>query len=122
MRQALQITDSVSARPPAAQSIAQHAKRLYPLQVSPKDTLEWGYRKLDDGGNDGSDGGWVVADKSVLDGVDAKGLERRVGFEGTADPSTGYYCFYNEGRLVSGGGDSDLPGGVAVSTKPRKQM
>ena len=115
--------------------IAQHAKRLYPLQVSPKDTLEWGYRNVDDdvddsNNDDGDDnnadtgGEWSVADKSALDGVDAKGLDRRIGFEGRADPSTGYYCFYNEGRLVNGAeGSSDLlPGGMAVSTKPRKQL
>lgn len=91
---------------------------MYPLQVSPKDTLEWGYRKVDD-----DSAVWSVADKSALDGVDPKGLDRRIGFEGTADPSTGYYCFYNEGRLVNGAAtDGDLPAGMAVSTKPRKQL
>jgi hypothetical protein len=105
-------------------SIVQHAKRLYPLQVSPKDTLEWGYRNVDaKDGDGGSEVEWSVADKSALEGVDAKGLDRRIGFEGTADPSTGYYCFYNEGRLVNGSAEgNELPAGVAVSSKPRKQM
>jgi hypothetical protein len=97
----------------------QHAKRLHPLQVSPKDTLEWGYRNGD--GDDET--AWVVADKSALDGIETnKGLDRNIGFEGTPDPSTGFYCFYNEGRLVNGAEGADLPAGVAVSSKPRKQL
>jgi hypothetical protein len=100
----------------------QHAKRLYPLQVSPKDTLEWGYRNGDGGGDESA---WAVADKSALDGIEAtsnKGLDRSIGFEGTPDPSTGFYCFYNEGRLVNGAEGADLPAGVAVSSKLRKQL
>ena len=46
----------------------------------------------------------MVVDKSVLNDLDddaLKGIEKRMGFEGTADPNTGYYCFYNEGKLVN---------------------
>lgn len=73
----------------------QHAKRLFPLKVNKKNQLEWGY-----GGND--DGDWTVVDKSVLDEKDVSpGIEKMIGFEGIADPGTGFYCVYNEGRLVN---------------------
>ena len=93
--------------------IADHARRLFPLQVSAKDTVQWGYLKEDGDGqapsqeegeeggdNNNSSGEWVVVDKSVL--TDAqKGIEKEIGFEGRPDPATGFYCHYSEGRLVA---------------------
>lgn len=80
--------------------IAEHAKRLFPLQVSIKDTVQWAYWKED------SDE-WITVDKSVLDDEDVPDdLEKRIGFEGRPDPSSGYYCMYNEGRLVNDGEES----------------
>lgn len=42
-----------------------------------------------------------------------KALERNIGFEGTADPASGYYCLYDGGRRVvgnkKGGGASNRP-------------
>lgn len=92
--------------------ILQHAKRLFPLQLSTKDRLEWGYCPAADGAD------WVVVDKAVLDGISA-GSEKRMGFEGTPDPATGYYCVYNEGRLVSSGG-ADKDGNPALKPSSKR--
>jgi hypothetical protein len=74
--------------------IADHAHRMFPIQVSTKDTVEWGLRKSE------SDD-WVVVDKSLLDSQEVpSGLEKLIGFEGTADPKTGFYCHYNDGVLA----------------------
>ncbi|CAB9522139.1 expressed unknown protein [Seminavis robusta] len=74
--------------------IAEHARRLFPLQVSTKDKIEWAY--WDAEGQD-----WIIVDKSVLEGDIPDGLEKLIGFEGRPDPATGYYCYYNEGKLVN---------------------
>ena len=29
------------------------------------------------------------------------GLEKKIGFEGIADPQTGFYCHYKDGRIVN---------------------
>jgi hypothetical protein len=108
----------------------QHARRLYPGRITPKNVLEWGYYRVEPGSEEGAaegsgdpgsggDGGgaWVAVDpRSVLSGLQAAAaaattaedaspalkVERDVGFEGTADPSTGYYCTYDGGRRVGG--------------------
>jgi hypothetical protein len=45
-----------------------------------------------------------VDHKSVLPAFaaesDSKNVDRSIGFEGTPDPPSGYYCFYDGGRLV----------------------
>lgn len=48
--------------------------------------VEWGYANDSDGGV-----AWVAVDKSVLDDA-ADGVEKLIGFEGTPDPATGFYC------------------------------
>jgi len=76
--------------------IAEHAKRLFPLQFSTKKTLVWGYHS-----GDGEDIEWKVVDKSAMtDAVD--GLEKLIGFEGRPDPASGFYCVYDGGRLKVG--------------------
>jgi len=76
--------------------IADHAKRLFPLQLSSKKTLEWGYQTGDD-----EDSEWKLVDKSCM--TDAvEGLEKLVGFEGRPDPASGFYCVYDGGRLKLG--------------------
>lgn len=76
--------------------IADHAKRLYPLQFSSKKTLEWGYHS-----GDGEKIEWKVVDKSAI--ADAvEGLEKLIGFEGRPDPASGFYCVYDGGRLKLG--------------------
>ena len=67
----------------------QHAKRLYPLQISPKVAVEWAYAAPSDDGDDKND--WTKVDKSVLENA-PDGLEKIIGFEGSPDPSSGYYC------------------------------
>jgi hypothetical protein len=54
--------------------IAEHARRLYPLQVSNKKTVEWGYFSDDDDE-------WKAVDKSSMTD-EVEGLEKLVGFEG----------------------------------------
>jgi len=71
--------------------IAEHAKRLYPLKILPKFKLEWGYYKEDSEE-------WVTVNVKEVDSSD--GIERKIGFEGIADPATGFYCHYKEGRIV----------------------
>ena len=69
------------------------------MQVSTKDRIEWSYWDAD--GDD-----WVIVDKSVLDEEDIPaGFEKMIGFEGRPDPASGYYCMYNEGRMVTGDDD-----------------
>lgn len=44
-------------------------------------------------------------EKSVGDDAPA-GIEKKIGFEGLPDKSSGFYCYYHEGRLV----ERDDPG------------
>jgi Family of unknown function (DUF6523) len=73
--------------------IAEHSRRLFPLQVSKDAKVEWAYRQTE------PDEQWMVVDKSVLDGS-PDGIEKDMGFEGRPDPASGFYCLYNRGRLV----------------------
>lgn len=77
--------------------IAEHACRLFPLQVTQRDEVIWAF--WDEESNE-----WIVVDKSVIENntnnIPAS-VEKMIGFEGRPDPSTGYYCVYNEGRLVN---------------------
>jgi hypothetical protein len=122
--------------------IADHAKRLFPLKVTPQIKLAWGYfhttgdataPATSDGGGSTSasvSGKWVVVDPKAADAVVAgqKDFDKSIGYEGTPDPSTGYYCTYNEGRLVggttisvsktAGGGSSGEPVVAKKSIRP----
>ncbi|KAL3811413.1 hypothetical protein ACHAXA_005314 [Cyclostephanos tholiformis] len=92
-------TDAAVARQRAL--IAEHSKRLYPVQIPPNAILEWGYRSDSEEGGD-ADAVWVAVDKSRGDDAPS-GFEKKIGFEGISDKATGYYCFYNEGRIVERG-------------------
>mmetsp|Transcript_29912 Transcript_29912/g.63555 ORF Transcript_29912/g.63555 Transcript_29912/m.63555 type:complete len:219 (+) Transcript_29912:122-778(+) len=72
--------------------IAEHAKRLYPVQIPANAVLEWGYLPEENSE-------WAVVDKSKGDEAPA-GIEKKMGFEGISDKATGFYCFYHEGRIV----------------------
>jgi len=74
--------------------IAEHAKRLLPLQVRPKDVVEWAYCEDDD-----DDDKWILVNKDVCDDAPT-GVEKKMGFEGLPDAATGFYCHYDQGRLV----------------------
>lgn len=76
--------------------IAEHGKRLYPLQVSNKKTLEWAYfaKELEE---------WTTVDKSILEAQPPPAeIEKMIGFEGRPDPSSGFYCVYDNGKLKLG--------------------
>jgi len=92
----MNVVSLYSCRRPHSHSFTfQHARRLFPLQVSPKDTVEWAYwnDEMDD---------WKIVDKTVLEASKVpKSVEKMVGFEGRPDPASGFYCFYNEGKLVN---------------------
>lgn len=62
--------------------ITEHAKRLYPLQVLPKDRVQWAYAS----NNDSDD--WIAIDEKA---AASPGTEKKIGFQGDADP-TGYYA------------------------------
>eukprot|EP00587_Corethron_hystrix_P010227 CAMPEP_0113311250 /NCGR_PEP_ID=MMETSP0010_2-20120614/8558_1 /TAXON_ID=216773 ORGANISM="Corethron hystrix, Strain 308" /NCGR_SAMPLE_ID=MMETSP0010_2 /ASSEMBLY_ACC=CAM_ASM_000155 /LENGTH=230 /DNA_ID=CAMNT_0000166843 /DNA_START=77 /DNA_END=766 /DNA_ORIENTATION=+ /assembly_acc=CAM_ASM_000155 len=94
--------------------IAEHAKRMYPLQVLPKKKLQWGYKEDEEG-----EGRWTVVDKSCEDTeeeLDAK----LVGFEGLPEPS-GFYSDIDSGRVTSNPqsfrGESGGGGGITGSKK-----
>mmetsp|Transcript_46172 Transcript_46172/g.90171 ORF Transcript_46172/g.90171 Transcript_46172/m.90171 type:complete len:239 (+) Transcript_46172:105-821(+) len=76
--------------------LVEHARRLYPGRLRRGDTVEWGYGAP--GGDDGGGRTFVAVDKTVLDGAPA-GVEGRVGFEGTPDPKSGFYCSPDAGRI-----------------------
>jgi hypothetical protein len=78
------------------------------LQVSPKDTIEWGYWE---GGDE--DGSWISVDKRFE--IPDK-CEKLIGFEGIPDPATGFYCLYDAGRLVD---KQDNEKQDKYTTKPR---
>lgn len=56
--------------------------------------MEWAYL-------DGEE--WKVVDKSILETESIPdGIEKMIGFEGTPDPATGFYCIYDGGKLKIG--------------------
>ena len=75
--------------------IAEHSRRLFPLQVSKDAKVEWAYWQEE------PEEQWVVVEnhKVVLEGA-PDGIEKDIGFEGRPDPASGFYCLYNQGRLV----------------------
>jgi len=77
--------------------IAEHAKRLFPLKVSKNARIEWGYVVEEDDNIE-----WMQLATKEFDDLEVpKGGEKSVGFEGFCDASTGFYCQYHEGKLVS---------------------
>ena len=73
------------------------------MKISQKSRIEWGYRT-------GDDGEWIVVDKKILEEAPVPdGIEKRIGFEGTPDPNSGFCCYYNEGRLVNADKDVTQP-------------
>jgi hypothetical protein len=60
----------------------------------PSDLVEWAYQ------GDADNKTWVAVSKDVVQGA-PEGVEKKIGFEGTPDPFSGYYCSYDGGRLVT---------------------
>jgi len=57
--------------------IADHSRRMFPLQIFAKDTLEWGYMQGEE---------WLVAGKAAM----PDDIEKLIGFQGLPEP-TGFY-------------------------------
>jgi len=66
--------------------ISEHARRLFPLQIFAKDTLEWAYMKGDE----------VVVVAGKVDMPDD--IEKNIGFVGLPDPS-GFYMKNTESLI-----------------------
>jgi len=84
--------------------IAEHAKRLFPVQLSTKKQLQWGHYS----GNDDEEGEWTVVDKSCIDAANEVNV-KSIGFLGVPDPSTGFYCNYEGGRITNANSGSGSP-------------
>ena len=54
---------------------------------------EWGYLV---------DSTWKVVNIKETLVHDTDGIEKEIGFEGTPDPVTGFYCIYDGGKLRLG--------------------
>jgi hypothetical protein len=91
--------------------IAEHAKRLNPLQFLPKDKVEWAYASATATPEQED---WIVVEKT--DASDATpGIEKKIGFEGIPDPSSGFYCNYEGGKITT----TYESGALAHETLPR---
>ena len=96
-------------------SFAQHARRLYPLQISKQDKVEWGYSSSS---SDNDSSSWSVVNTKEI--ATEAGLEKKIGFEGTPDPASGYYCLYNGGRRVTAGESAGATEGKATKPNSKK--
>jgi len=69
--------------------IAGHARKLNPIKVAPKSTLEWGAIISDE---------WTTISKEEANNDSVS--DKEIGFEGLCDPNTGFYCHYKDGKIV----------------------
>ncbi|GAX17642.1 hypothetical protein FisN_18Lh303 [Fistulifera solaris] len=79
--------------------IAEHAKRLFPLQVTAKTKLNWGMMITEKGRDEGS---WKTLDPKSFTSADV--LDKDIGFEGTPDAASGFYCVYDQGKILNASG------------------
>ena len=73
---------------------------MFPLQLSSKKTLEWGYNSAAGDDEDG-EVEWKIVDKSSVS-EEVEGLEKLIGFQGTADPASGFYIIDDSGKFNMG--------------------
>jgi len=85
--------------------IAEHAKRLYPLQFLPKGRVQFGYSSSSD-----STEYTAIQDKPDT----SSGIEKKIGFQGNADPS-GYYSKTGSTGYEGNSGKKDRGYGVRGS-------
>ena len=71
--------------------IAEHSKRLYPVQIPANAVLEWGMMNGEEE--------WMEVEKSKGDDA-PDGIEKKIGFEGVPDKATGFYCMFKDGKVV----------------------
>lgn len=88
--------------------IAEHASRLEPLQFPSKSRVEWSY--FDEEGKDYK----LITSSSTPESL-PDGIDKMIGFKGIGDPKTGFYCIYDQGRLVE-----DKKEGSSLSDKGTK--
>lgn len=97
--------DAAAARGAAARQralIAEHAKRLHlPLQqLGKKAAVQVGYRPA------------AGAEFEPVKGEDGADIDAdAIGFEGVSDPGSGFYCHYQDGRVVQAGSAGGKSGG-----------
>jgi hypothetical protein len=60
----------------------QHARRLFPLRVLPKDKVEFGYQ----------DRNALIAMNNDAAKDAPEGIEKKIGFKGKPDVVSGFYC------------------------------
>jgi len=89
--------------------IAEHAKRLHPLQFLPKDLMEWAYETNDE---------WVAVDKNIASTAPA-GIEKKIGFQGLPD-NTGFCSRVSGKQFV--GETSTAPLAVGSNTGHRSVL
>lgn len=65
------------------------------MKVLPKDRVEWAYSKS----FTPEQGDWIMINKDIAQDAPT-GFEKKIGFEGKPDPASGFYCHYENGRLV----------------------
>ena len=64
------------------------------IKVGAKDAVEWAYLEGDE---------WVQVDpkdESFMNVDNIDKLDKLVGYEGKPDPATGFYCHYENGKLI----------------------
>lgn len=81
--------------------IAEHAKRLFPLRIQSKDKIEWGYSLIEtsDTSSASSSSYIPINVKQVMEEIQDDVDYKVMGFEGTPDVATGYYCNYGQGMM-----------------------
>ncbi|GMH87760.1 hypothetical protein TrVE_jg2824 [Triparma verrucosa] len=97
--------------------IAEHAQRIYPAMRATGETsaLQWGLKSITafvDNKPEATSDEFVALSK-----IDEDVSEKKVGFEGIPDPTTGYYCMYSSGKLMGEAGRSDAEMGITGGKK-----
>lgn len=96
--------------------MAEHARRMFPLQILANDVLEWGYTTMQ--GDDVLDESWVVAAVVVGDEELPKRLDRLIGFQGLDDPTGFYEAFANVAEML----DHNTVPGFESMMETRRQV
>jgi hypothetical protein len=89
--------------------LAEHARRLYPLQILAKDKLEWAYYANNE--NEEEEVEWVVAGQVDM----PEDIEKWIGFEGLPDLSG----FYSSTKKTGSKDDAPIDGADKMNKKKR---
>jgi hypothetical protein len=71
--------------------MAEHARRMFPVQILVSDQLEWGYTINSEEGEEDSSTVWTTVTKMNKETVLPDDIDKKIGFRGNADP-TGFYA------------------------------